>query len=70
MQIFPIILRLSFFYSSFLRFYLPIFSQQVRVGGRNKIHLDHFSIELKIEGNTIFKIAFPSILIQLENGPN
>ena len=33
----------------FLFFVLPIFSQQVRVGGRNKnkIHSDHFPIELK-----------------------
>ena len=35
----------------FLFFVLPIFFQQVRVGGRNKnknkIHSDHFRIELK-----------------------
>ena len=33
----------------FLYFVLPIFSQQVRVGGRNKNKnfLDHFPIELK-----------------------
>ena len=52
----------------FLFVVLPIFSQQVRVGGRNKnknkIHSDHFPIDLK----SIF--VFPSILIQLENGPN
>ena len=38
-----------FFHFLFYRF----FSQQVRVGGRNKN-----------------KFVFPSILIQLENGPN
>ena len=54
------------------------FLQQVNVGGRNKnenkINSDHFPIELelketqlRIEGNTT---VFPSILIQLENGPN
>ena len=41
------LLRPSFFYFLFYRF----FSQQVSVGGRNKnknkIHLDHFPIELK-----------------------
>ena len=31
----------------FVFFVLPIFSQQVRVGGQNKIHSDHFPIELK-----------------------
>ena len=40
-------IRPSFFYFLFYRF----FSQQVSVGGRNKnknkIHLDHFPIELK-----------------------
>ena len=39
-----------------------LFSQQVSIGGRNKnnnkIHSDHFPA------------VFPSILIQLENGPN
>ena len=52
-------------------YFLPIFSQQVRVGGRNKnknkIHSDHFPTELKSKEA---QIAFPSILIQLENGPN
>ena len=56
----------------FLFFVLPIFCQQVRVGGRyknkNKIHSDHFPIELKSK-ETRFRV-FPSILIQLENGPN
>ena len=35
----------------FLFFVLPIFSQQGRVDGRNKnkIHLDHFPIELKMK---------------------
>ena len=50
----------------FLFFVLPIL---VRVGGRNKnknkIHLDNFPIELKSKD-----FVFPSILIQLENGPN
>ena len=57
-------LRPSFFYFLFYRF----FSQQVSVGGRNKNKNkkfpDHFPIELKS------KETFPSILIQLENGPN
>ena len=59
--------RPSFFYFLFYRFFL----QQVRVGGRNKnknkIHSDHFPIELKSKET---RILFPSILIQLENGPN
>ena len=59
-------LRPKFFYFLFYRF----FSQQVRVGGRNKnknkIHSDHFPIELKSKET----LVFPSILIQLENGPN
>ena len=42
-------LRPEFFYFLFYRF----FSQQVRVGGRNKnknkIHLDHFPFELKLK---------------------
>ena len=53
----------------FLFFVLQIFfSQQVSVGGRNKnkIHSDHFPIELKSKET----VVFPSILIQLENGPN
>ena len=52
-----VLIRPKFFYFLFYRF----FSQQVRVGGRNKnkIHSDHFQITV-----------FPSILIQLENGPN
>ena len=58
-------LRPSFFYFLFYRF----FSQQVCVGGRNKnknkIHSDHFPIELKSK-----EVVFPSILIQLEKGPN
>ena len=53
-------------YFLFYRF----FSQQVSVGGRNKnknkIHSDHFPIELKSKETTVF----PSILIQLEIGPN
>ena len=55
------VFRPSFFYFLFYRF----FSQQVSVGGRNKnknkIHSDHFPIELKSK-NTV---VFPSILIQL-----
>ena len=43
------IFRPEFFYFLFYRF----FSQQVRVGGRyknkNKIHSDHFPIELKLK---------------------
>ena len=61
-------LRPSFFYFLFYRF----FSQQVSVGGRNKnknkIHSDHFPIELKLKETQ--ETVFPSILIQLENGPN
>ena len=57
--------RPSFFYFLFYRF----FSQQVSVGGRNKnknkIHSDHFPIELESK-----ETQFPSILIQLENGPS
>ena len=60
-------LRPSFFYFLFYQF----FSEQVRVGGRNKnkykIHSDHFPIESKSKETLI---VFPSILIQLENGPN
>ena len=60
-----------------LFFVLPIFSQQFRVGGRrnknkNKIHSDHFPIELKSTETRYrrkHEIMFPSILIQLENGP-
>ena len=54
-----------FFYFLFYRF----FSQQVSVAGRNKnkIHSDHFPIELKLKET---QFVFPSILIQLENGPN
>ena len=56
----------------FLLFILQIFLQQVRVGGRNKnknkIHSDHFPIELKPKETRIV-IVFPSVLIQLENGP-
>ena len=55
----------------FLFFVLQIFLQQVRVGGRNKnknkIHSDHFPIELKSKET---RFVFPSILIQLENDPN
>ena len=58
----------GFFYFLFYRF----FSQQVSVGGRNKnknkIHSDHFPIELK--SKETHNSVFPSILIQLENGPN
>ena len=45
------------------------FSQQVRVGGRNKnkIHSDHFPIELKSRKH---KIMISLILIQFENGSN
>ena len=54
-------------YFLFCRF----FSQQVSVGGRNKnkntIHSDHFPNELKSKET---RFVFPSILIQLENGPN
>ena len=57
-----------FFFLFFFLFY-RFFSQQVSVGGRNKnknkIHSDHFPIELKSK-----ETQFPSILIQLENGPN
>ena len=60
-------LRPSFFYFLFYRF----FSQQVRVGGRNKnknkIHSDHFPIEIKSKET---QFVFPLILIQLENGLN
>ena len=56
------LIRPSFFYFLFYRF----FSQQVSVGGRDKnkntIHSDHFPIELKSKET--------QILIQLENGPN
>ena len=38
-------LRPEFFYFLFYRF----FSQQIRVGGGNKIHSDHFPIELKLK---------------------
>ena len=59
--------RPSFFNFLFYRF----FSQQVRVGGRNKNknknNLDHFPIELKSKET---QFVFPLILIQLENGPN
>ena len=62
------IVRPSCFYFSFHQF----FPQQVRVGGRNKnknkIHSDRFPTEL-ISKETRFSV-FPSILIQLENGPN
>ena len=47
MELTTYVFRPSFFYFLFYQF----FSQQVRVGGRNKnknkIHLDHFPIELK-----------------------
>ena len=60
------VFRPEFSYFLFYRF----FSQQVSVGGRhknkNKIHSDHFPIELKSKET----VVFPSILIQLENGPN
>ena len=59
--------RPKFFYFSFYRF----FSKQVRIGGRNKnknkIHSGHFPIEIKSKET---RIVFPSIIIQLENGPN
>ena len=59
-------MRPEFFYFLFYRFFL----QQVRVGGqnknKNKIHSDHFPTELKSKET---HIVFPSILIQLENGP-
>ena len=49
--------RPSFFYFLFYQF----FSQQVRVGGRNKnknkIHSDHFPIELKSK-ETGFRVSF------------
>ena len=47
MYIYNIIVQARFF----LFFVLQIFSQQVRVGGRNKnkIHSDHFPIELKLK---------------------
>ena len=65
-------IRPLFFYFLFYRFV----SRKVSVGGRNKnknkIHSDHFPIELKsketqlkIEGNTV-----ASIVIQFENGTN
>ena len=59
------LLRPSFFYFLFYRFFL----KQVRVRGRNKnkIHSDHFPIELKSKET---QIVFPSILIQLENEQN
>ena len=65
-----LVLRPSFFYLLFYQF----FSQQIRVGGRNKnknkIHSNHFSIVLKSKETRIHEIVFPLILIQLENGPN
>ena len=55
----------------FIFCFTDFFLQQVRVGGRNKnkkkINLDHFPIELKSKET---QLVFPSILIQLENGPN
>ena len=72
--IFPYCLRRSFFIFCNTDF----FSQQVRVRGRdkneNKIHSDHFPIELKSK-ETQFHVFFDfnSIgkwLIQVENGPN
>ena len=61
------------FWSLFLNFlFYRFFSQQVRVGGRNKnknkIHYDHFPIEIK--NRRKHEIVFPLILIQLENGLN
>ena len=60
--------RPSFFYFLFYRFLQQV--REVRVGGRNKnknrIHSDHFPIELKSKEH---EIVFPSILIQLENDP-
>ena len=54
---YTILLRPKFFYFLFYRF----FSQQVRVGGRNKnknkIHSDHFPIELKSK-ETQFCVSF------------
>ena len=62
-----ILIRPSFFYFLFYRF----FFKQISVGGRNKnknkIHSDHFPIELKSKET---RFVFPSILIQLENGLN
>ena len=55
----------------FIFCFTDFLSQQVCVGGRNKnknkIHSDHFPIELKSKET---QGVFPSILIQLENGPN
>ena len=55
----------------FLFLFYRFFSHLVRVRGRNKnknkTHSGHFPIELKSKET---RIVFPSILIQLENGPN
>ena len=53
----------------FIFCFSDFFSQKVRVVGqnKNKMHLDHFPIELKLKET---QIVFPSILIHLESGPN
>ena len=55
------VFRPSFFYFLFYRF----FSQQVSVGGRNKnknkIHSDHFPIELKSKETQLGCVDFNSI---------
>ena len=54
-----VMVRPSFFYFLFYRFF---FSQQVRVGGRNKnknkIHSDHFPIELKSKETQLCQLCF------------
>ena len=54
----PWFIRPSFFYFLFYRF----FSQQVSVGGRNKnkIHSDHFPIELKSKETHCVSVDFNS----------
>ena len=47
-------------------FVLQIFFATRQNKNKNKIHSDHFPIELKSKETQLF----PSILIQLENGPN
>ena len=58
--------RPEFFYFLFYRF----FWQQVRVGGRNKnknkIHSDHFPIELKLKERNCVSFDFNSIEIWSE----
>ena len=57
-------IRPSIFYFLFYRFFRNKLGSEDEKN-KNKIHSDHFPIELK---SKIF--VFPSILIKLENGPN